>query len=629
MVTGEIQEKCCYKFADFRIDPGKQVLLRKNAEIRLPKRPFQILLYLIEHREVVISRDELLDKFWDGHEVYDDALNKCVGVIRKALGDKENSPRFIETRRGSGYRFIGEIEVHKGLNGEADLDSVADIETHQGFSSVKIPFWRSRIVLLLILAAVSFLSVSFVVGVYLPWDGQNSNRKLPAISSIAVLPLRNLTGDAANDYLSDGLSEGMINEFSRRSKLKVISRSASFNFKNKEIELHEIGEKLKVEAVLEGSLRTFGDEMRVEVSLVDVKDGKVLWTNDAPTSLIRNIFTVQNRIVCDVLTKIEAGNCTKIETAQNIDAEAYRLYLQGLNIRNDLTLEAMTNAITLFEKALTIAPNFAKAHEGIATTYVVMESNSQVPPGSVIKKAEFHAKEALKLDEDSVDALLVLSETETSDNYDLPLRESLLRQAVEKNPNFGRSRMWLANVLTIRGKFAEAESELLKLQESDPLSSGVQFTLSELYLYWRKPDEAIKAANLVRDLSPPETIPDRLFAKAYLQKGDFEQVSKILEKRPDNYESLHIIWLVKTGKVDEAKIELKKLEITEMGKTSPYVIGYLYADLGDKDAAFAWLEKSYAMRQSDLISMKVEPALDSLRDDARYADLIRRVHLKD
>ena len=329
------------------------------------------------------------------------------------------------------------------------------------------------------------------------------------------------------------------------------------------------------------------------------------------------------------MTKIGAGNCTKIETAQNIDAEAYRLYLKGINIRNDLTLEAMTNAIKLFEQALIISPNFAKAHEGIATTYVVMESNSQVPPGSVIKKAEFHAREALKLDEDSVDALLVLSETETSDNYDLSRRESLLRQAVEKNPNFVRSRMWLASILTARGKFAEAESELLKLQESDPLSMGVQFTLSELYLYWRKPDEAIRTAKLVQDLGDSESIPYRLFAKAYLQKGDLEQVRKLLEKKPDNYESLRVIWLIKTGKSAEAKADISKLETSETGRTSPFVIAFLYAELGDKDAAFSWLEKSYAMRQSDLISLKVEPALDSLRDDPRYHDLMRRVHLEE
>ena len=622
-MTDKIRENEVYEFADFRLETGKQALFCRNIETHLPKRHFQILHYLIENRDRVVTRDELLNKFWDGHEVYDDALSKCVGALRRILDDKDRSPRFIETRRGTGYRFIGEMRTDESLNGEAGLGSPGALTADRGL----LPFWRSRIILISSLVAITLLSVSFVVGVYQPRKGQPAKQKSPAIGSIAVMPMRNLTGDAANDYLSDGLSEGLIGEFSRHSELKVISRSASFTFRNKEIDLQEVGSRLKVEAVLEGSLRKIGDEMRVEASLVDVKDGKVLWTNSAPTSSVRNFFTLQNQIACDILTKIEAGSCTKAETEQNIDAEAYRLYLQGMHIRNDLTIESMTTAIELFERSLKIAPNFAKAHEGLATTYIVMESNSQVPPGSVVKKAEFHAKEALKLDENSVDALLVLSETETSENYDLQLRESLLRQAVEKNPNFGRARMWLASLLITLGKFDEAERELLKLQESDPLSSGVQFTLSELYLNWRKPDEAIRSAYLVRDLKAPDSISDRLLAKAYLQKGDLEKVRELLDRKPDNLESLEVTWLIRSGRMTEAAAAIKELETTETGRTSPFVIAYLYAQLGNKDAAFRWLERSYEMRQSDLISLKIEPAIDPLRDDPRYKEMLKRIHL--
>ena len=187
--------------------------------------------------------------------------------------------------------------------------------------------------------------------------------------------------------------------------------------------------------------------------------------------------------------------------------------------------------------------------------------------------------------------------------------------------------MWLANVLTSRGKFQEAENELMRLQESDPLSMGVQFTLSELYLSWRKPDDAIKAAHLVRELGAPDSISDRLFAKAYMQKGDLEQVRNLLERKPENFESLRVTWLARIGKTGEAAAELKRLETTETGKTSPFVIAYLYAELGDKDRAFKWLERSYAIRQSDLVSLKIEPSLDSIRTDPRYIDILKRVNL--
>ncbi len=616
-MTGEIRENHCYEFADFRLETEKQILSRQNVELHLPQRQFQILRYLLENRERVVSRDELLDKFWEGHEVYDDVLRKAVAALRHALDDTEKPSRFIETRRGSGFRFVGHCTESQSRPAEVRPAILA---------APKVSFWRSRIVLLSILAACLILLISVAVSRYSPRTQPDGRGKIPKIGSIAVLPLRNLTGDAANDYLADGLSEGLINEFSRHSELKVISRSSSFSFKNKELELPEIGAKLKVEAILEGSLRKSGDEIRLEANLVDVKDGKVLWTNDAATASIRNLFTAQNRIACDVLAKMGAGNCTPTEIARQIDAEAYRLYLQGVRQRNDLTLASMTKAIESFKRALAIAPNFAKAHEAIATTYIVMESNGKVTLQSVIEKARFHAEEALKLDENSADAYLALSETRTAENYDLPLRESILRQAVGKNPNHRLARMWLANTLTVQGEFAEAESELLQAQELDPLSAGVRLNLGELYIYWRKPEAAIREAGLIDNTIPSVTFSDWILAKAYILKGDYAQAKKYVDKLPDD-EIVQITWLLKTGDTDAARTRLKKLEISETGKTSPYSIGYLHAALGHRDEAFAWLEKAYQLRQADLVSMKVEPLLDGVRDDARYQDLLRRVNL--
>ena len=385
---------------------------------------------------------------------------------------------------------------------------------------------------------------------------------------------------------------------------------------------------MQVEAILEGSLRKFGDEMRLEVNLVDARDGKVLWTNDAAKSSFRDIFMAQNKIACDLLAKIEAGSCSKTEVAQNIDSEAYRLYLQGVQLSRDLSALSMIKAVGLYEKALVIDPKFAKTHEALATTYIIMEANSHVQSRSVIGKAEFHASEALRIDENSVDALLVLSETKTSENYDLELRESLLRQAVEKNPNHVRARMWLANLLTVQGKFAEAERELLYAQQLDPLSHGVRLNLSELYLYWRKPEKTIEQGDLllVQDAANGSAL--CMKARGYLQQGEIEKAKEFWDKMPDSDKAeTSIELLLKTDKTDEKRREIEKIAAAEKGKTSPYFIGCLYAQLGDREKAFAWLEKSYAMRQADLLSIKVDPAVDNLRDDGRYANLLQRLHL--
>lgn len=621
-MNGGNRENFCYKFADFRLETETQILSRRDEPVHLAKRPFDILLFLIENRERVVSRDELLDTFWDGHDVYDDVLRKTVKTIRQVLNDRERPSRLIETRRGSGFRFIGEVEEIHGSQAKKD------VEIKYNFALPKTSFWQSRIVLISILGLILFLSASFAINIYLPGSAKTASRKFPKISSIAVLPLRNLTGETANDYLSDGLSEGLINEFSRHSELKIISRSSSFAFKNKDVEPREIGEKLQVEAIVEGGLRKFGDETRLEVNLVDVNDGKVLWTNDAAKSSLRNIFTAQNQIACDLLTQIGAGNCSKTDVARIIDSEAYRLYLQGIQNSKNSSLESLTKSIELYEQALQIAPNFAEAHEAIATTCIIMDSNSLVPPRSVIEKAEFHADEALKIDENSVDALLVLSETKTDRNYDLESRENLLRQAVEKNPNHKRARMWLANILTARGKYAEAEIQLLHAQQIDPLSPGVRLNLSELYLYWRMPEKTIEQADLQLDQNATNASALWMKARAYLQIGDVEKAKIFWDKLPDtDKDETSIEFVIKTGNSDEAQSQIEKLAASEKGKTSPYLIGCLYAKIGDREKALAWLEKSYAARQADLISMKIDPALDDLRDDARYQDLLRRVHL--
>lgn len=627
----ENHENICYKFADYRLETDTRSLFRQNEPKHLAKRPFEILLHMIENRMRVVSRDELLDKFWEGHDVYDDALRKTVSTIRHALDDTESPWRYIETLRGSGFRFVGEIEeVQSSRFKVQSLIGESKPKNSRGLLSAKVSFWRSRMVLTSILGLIFFLTASFAISVYLPRGSKNISRSLPKITAIAVLPLRNLTGDPTNNYLSDGLSEGLINEFSRHSQLKVVSRSSSFAFKNIDIGPREIAEKLQVDAILEGSLRKFGDEMRLDVNLVDAKDGKVVWTNDAAKSSLGNIFTAQNRIACDLLTKIKAGTCSKTEVAQNIDTEAYRLYLQGIQLRTNSSLETMIKSIALFEQALKIAPNFAEPHEAIATTYIIMNDNSLVPPLSVIPKAEFHANEALKIDENSVDALLVLSDTKTCENYDLELRENLLRQAIAKNPNHGRARMWLANLLTVQGKFDEAEKELFYAQQIDPLSQTVRLNLSELYLYWRKPEKTIEQSDLRLDQNAANASALWLKAKAYLQKGDIELAQQFWDKLSDaDKDATSIEFLLKRGKTDQARTEIEKLATTEKGKTSPYFIGCLYAQLGDREKAFAWLEKSYTARQADLVSIKFDPAIDNVRDDVRYTDLLQRLHLAD
>ena len=255
-----------------------------------------------------------------------------------------------------------------------------------------------------------------------------------------------------------------------------------------------------------------------------------------------------------------------------------------------------------------------------------MELNAIVPPGTVAPKAEFHAEKALELDDNLAGAYLALGVVKTMRDYDLATRETYYRQALQKNPNYRTARLWLANNYAVQGKFEEAEAEILRAKEIDPLSYGVRMQLAELYWYWRKPDQVIEQANQMLALRPESDGAYGLLARAYAQKRDFDQAFAALEKIPtDNL--MRVAVLVAAGRAaDAGKLDETILNYEEE-KNSPYKAACVYAGLGENDAAFASLEKAYQTRQADLISMKIDPAFESLRDDARFNDLLRQTHL--
>ena len=314
-----------FVFAEFNLQAELRTLRREGAEVHLAKRPFDVLLFLIENRERVVSREELLNRFWDGHEVYDDALRKCVGAIRTALDDLGKSPRFIETRRGSGFRFIGAVSEAPALadtlnptqspvtnykleNREPQTNDSERREKQIAPSGLKNRKLLLTVValVLLSLAALGFFAHRRQVN---PVEPKTLTEVVSARHSIAILPLKNLTGDAANDYLSDGITESLINELSRIESLKVISRSSVFQFKNKEAPPQEIGEKLGVETILEGGLRQSGEQLRVEVRLVNTTDGSVRWASDSEQKRLADIFAIQDGITCQIVTELKVKLC--------------------------------------------------------------------------------------------------------------------------------------------------------------------------------------------------------------------------------------------------------------------------------------------------------------------------------
>jgi tetratricopeptide (TPR) repeat protein len=354
----------------------------------------------------------------------------------------------------------------------------------------------------------------------------------------------------------------------------------------------------------------------------------VRWASDSEQKKLADIFAIQDRITCQIVTELQVKLCDETVPAspstQNV--KVYQLYLQGLYQRNLGTKENLQNAIGFYEDALRVEPNYALAHDGLAEVYMVMEFDTMVPPGTAAPKAELHAQKALELDGSLAGPYIVLGAVRTMQNYDLNTRETYYRQALLKNPNHRTAHLWLANNFTAQGKFAEAEREILRVQELDPLSFGVRMHLSELYYYWRKPDQSIEQAELMLAANPANKGAYSFLAKAYAQKGEFDKAFAALEKNPtDDVNRVYILALA--GRRDEARNITQAVAKSETGSKNPYCVGAMYAAIGEREKALAWLEKAYTLRQADLVSMKIDPPLDNMRDDEHFRDLLGRVHL--
>lgn len=627
-----------YRLDEFQLEPDSRLLLHDGKPLHLARLPFQVLLYLIERRDRVVTRDELLAQFWDGKDVYDDTLRKCISAIRKALNDRGDQPRFIETRWAEGYRYIGPVQAMTsdetpGARIEkrpaADFDAQAQAEQiHQPAISrqpqPKTPpkLFRPYLVAFLTVALLALAIPAFLAFRKNGTPPADDASARPALNSIAVLPLKNLSNDAAHEYLSDGVVESLITELTYVRGLKVIARNSSFAFKGKEVDVREIGQRLGVATVLEGSFRRDAETVRVTVRLVSAEDGRVLWTGDM-TRPTNDLLKVQDEIGCSVAETLKTILCGAPSHKPGTgNLAAYEFYLKG----RDRRLKGdPKQAAEFFQQAVNADPNYALAWAGLAEAYTVMEVNSLVPPRSVAHQARECATKAISLDASLAAPYAALGLLSAFSDRDWAASERYFQRALANNPNYAIAHAWFANTLMVQGKFAEAEAEYLRARELDPLNPGFLNNLAEVYHYWRQPDRCLTSATKALELDPSNEWARLNQAKSYTMLGRYEEALQV----PLSANYKHLVQLVVfalSGRPDEARKALP-LVIKSWGQTSPFVVAIAHALLGNKEAAFAWLHKAADAQQADLASLKIELAFEPLRDDPRFAELLRRVGL--
>ena len=457
------------------------------------------------------------------------------------------------------------------------------------------------------------------------------------IDSIAVLPFVNQNHDPETEYLSDGLTESIINSLAQLPNVRVIARSSVFRYKGKETDPIAFGKDLGVRAVLAGRIMQRGEELTVSVELVDVRDNKQLWGEQYKrkmSDLLAMQHDIAQEISSNLRMKISGEVQNRVTKHYTENSEAYQLYLKGRYFWNKRTGEDLKKSIDYFNQAIELDPNYALAYAGLADAYVLFSGYSVSTPQDSYPKAKAAARRALDLDETLAEAHAALGLELFAYEWKAAESSREFRRAIELNPNYATAHHWYGNQnLLYTGRFDEAIAEMKRAQELDPLSLIVNADLGDTYFYARQYDKAIEQLRKTIEMDQSFYYAHYELGMAYEMKGSYaEAITEYQKARQLNNDPRVLALLAhayaSSGRRDEALRILDQLkEIEKQQYVAAYNFVIVYAGLGDHDQAFQWLEKSYQDHASRMTILQVDPFLDPLRSDPRFADLVQKVGL--
>jgi len=459
----------------------------------------------------------------------------------------------------------------------------------------------------------------------------------PPRKSIAVLPFTNMSADPENEYFSDGMTEEIINVLAKVPGMQVASRTSSFAFKGKEMDVRHVGEKLAVGSVLEGSVRKVGNRIRITAELIDVATGYHLWSEKYDRQL-EDVFAVQDEIsraIVDAL-KIQLAEDTaaRLVVPATQDIEAYTLYLKGRFFVNTLAEPEIRRALDFFQRALKVDPRYAQAHSGIADCWCNLADN-WVEPGEAYPRAKAAAEKALALDPNLAEALTSIGKVRGWYEWDFAGAEEVLRRAVQINPNYAEAHFVFGSVLPAVGKLGEAIDEMRRALVLDPLSAHFSRWLGRFHLYARDYDAAIAQGRRTIEMAPEYTLSYLDMGTAHLALGDAGEALKCFQHAQSlkaairSYDALIVRALAAVDQREEAEAIMQRLEDeSKQQYIRQEALAMGYAALGDVDRALQCLDRALMERSAGLTYVHIDPGFDALRGDPRFAALVERVGVR-
>lgn len=624
------------------------MLLRDGAPVSLEPKVFETLLVLVRHGGRLVGKEELMLAVWPDTIVEESNLTRNISVLRKALQRDDGGTSYIETAPKRGYRFVGQlcmppaepVELPVELIVQSAKVSVVVEEEESDEPAATQPIApalpspavdrRKRRTLAV---ALALLLVALATAVYFGFF------RRPPIDSLAVLPFVNVGANPDAKYLSDGITDGIINSLAQLPALKVMSRNSVFQYKGKETDARQAGQALGVRAVLTGKVAHRGDDLLISVELVDVRDNSHLWGEQYSYKL-SNLPVVQTDLARDVAQqlRLQLSSAEQQQLAQRgtENAEAYDLYLKGRHLMNSLA-DNQQISFGYFQRAVEKDPRFALAWAGLAEAYMAKASvgvTLRLASKEAYPLAKAAAEKAVALDDTLPEAHVSLAQIAFQYEWDWPRAEREFQRAIALKPDYVPAHHEYAHYLVALGRFVEALVETQRALAPDPLSLEINWHLGWHYWQTRQYDLAVPQLQKVLAIKPNFTNAHIALGMVYVKQGQYQKGIAELQKAGnmgdlDNRGFLGYAYAV-AGQRDEARKQLTQLQ--EEAKTevvSPNGIAGIYAGLDEKDQAFAWLEKAIAERDGNLTrpGLKADPQFDNLRSDARFAGLLRRMGL--
>jgi TolB-like protein/DNA-binding winged helix-turn-helix (wHTH) protein/lipoprotein NlpI len=618
-----------FGFGDFVLDVAAYELRRNGHPVRLERQPMDLLILLVGRRGQLVSRSQIVDALW-GKDVFVDVengINTAIRKLRQALRDSPETPAFIETVPGKGYRFVAAVEVLP--DAEPSPPPPAAAPPSIVVDAQALPARRANLRL-----ALGVLALAALAGA-LWWQWKRPVESGTRVT-IAVLPFDNLNGDAETDYLASGLTEDTIVSLGRidPERVSVIGRTSMIAYRGTTKSLAEIGRELGTDYLVESSLRAESSHLRITARLIRVRDQVQIWSDsfDRNTSSILGLQQeISSAIAEQVRTRLSPDRQRALAQRQTQNAEAYDFFLRGRHFFNQRSPDAMQRAIEFFQRATAADPTYAVAWANLALAYSSSPINSDVDPRRVSPRAREAALRGVAANPDVAEAQHAIGYHNWAFEWDWPAAEGAFRRAIELDPSYSLVHLALAHLLSQTGRHGEAVPVIRRARELDPLNPMSHAISSQLAFQARDFPGALEHANRAIALDQEFWIGHQMRGQALVELGDGALALKSLATAArlsgQNSKPISLTGYIlgRSGRTAEARDLLGALEMASGQRyVPPYALALVHAGLGEADKVFEWLERAYAARDVHLMFLTVDVKWDRYRADPRFADLLAR-----